>query len=210
SAQQKERYDRATSGVRQGNRRVYSANFMIDEKTKVQGALKDWEGEQQPSAPPGVNKISPPQGSDFGSLVKVLLDSYKRMQGNLAQNEFPKVSAEAQDLQKQVHLLLEIEPPFKPDRYKDLVYRLHSSADEFTPDNIEQARIDFGQFSAALIAFLREFMPQLDDPLYTIECPVWKKSPAVWLQDSTRVRNPFLGPNMPTCGTVQEELRAKG
>jgi hypothetical protein len=53
-------------------------------------------------------------------------------------------------------------------------------------------------------------MPQLDDPLYTIECPVWKKSPAVWLQDSTQVKNPFLGPDMPSCGTVQGELHAQG
>jgi membrane fusion protein, copper/silver efflux system len=208
--QQEESYYQVINGVKEGDRIVDSANFLIDAESQVQGALKDWEGEQQPSATPGVNQISPPQGSDFGSLVKVLLDSYKGMQGILAESEFPKVSAEAQDLQKQVHLLLEIEPPSKPDRYQDLLGKLHSSADEFTPDNIEQARIDFGQFSAALIAFLREFMPQLDDPLYTIECPVWKKSPAVWLQDSTRVKNPFLGPDMPSCGTVQGEIRAQG
>jgi RND family efflux transporter MFP subunit len=208
--QQEESYYQVVKGLKEGDRIVDSANFLIDAESQVQGALKDWEGEQQPSATPGVNEISPPQASDFGSLVKVLLDSYKRMQGVLAENEFPKVSAEAQDLQKQVHLLIEIESPSKPDRYKDLVDKLHSSADEFTPDNIEQARIDFGQFSAALIAFLREFMPQLDDPLYTIECPVWKKSPAVWLQDSTQVKNPFLGPDMPSCGTVQGELHAQG
>ena len=208
--QQEESYYQVIKGLKEGDRIVDSANFLIDAESQVQGALKDWEGEQQPSATPGVNQISPPQSSDFGSLVKVLLDSYKGMQGILAENEFPKVSAEAQDLQKQVHLLLEIEPPSKPDRYKDLVDKLHSSADEFTPDNIEQARIDFGQFSAALIAFLREFMPRLDDPLYTIQCPVWEKSPAVWLQDSTQVKNPFMGPDMPRCGTVQGELQAQG
>jgi membrane fusion protein, copper/silver efflux system len=208
--QQEESYYQVLNGVKEGDRIVDSANFLIDAESQVQGALKDWEGEQQPSATPGVNQISPPQGSDFGSLVKVLLDSYKGMQGILAENEFPEVSAEAQDLQKQVHLLLEIEPPSKPDRYKNLVDKLHRSADEFTPDNIEEARIDFGQFSAALIAFLREFMPQSDDPLYTIQCPVWKKSPAVWLQDSTKVKNPFLGPDMPACGTVQGELHAQG
>src|ERR1700746_1065897 len=208
--QQEESYYQVLNGVKEGDRIVDSANFLIDAESQVQGALKDWDGEQQPRATPGVNQISPPQGSDFGSLVKVLLDSYKGMQGILAENEFPKVSAEAQDLQKQVHLLLETEPQSKPDRYKDLVGKLHTSADEFTPDNIEQARIDFGQFSAALIAFLREFMPQLDDPLYTIECPIWKKSPAIWLQDSTQVKNPFLGPDMPSCGTVRGELHAQG
>jgi len=208
--QQEESYYQVVKGLKEGDRIVDSANFLIDAESQVQGALKDWEGEKQPSATPGVNQISPRQGSDFGALVKVLLDSYKGMQRILAGSEFPKVSAEAQDLQKQVHLLLEIEPPSKPGRYQDLVGKLHSSADQFTPDNIEQARIDFGQFSAALIAFLREFMPQLDDPLYTIECPVWKKSPAIWLQDSTQIKNPFLGPDMPACGSVQGEIHAQG
>jgi hypothetical protein len=66
-----------------------------------------------------------------------------------------------------------------------------------------------GKTAADLIAFLKHFMPQLADPLYTIKCPMWNKSPAVWLQDSTQVKNPFLGPDMPTCGTVQETLRAE-
>ena len=100
-------------------------------------------------------------------------------------------------------------PSSKPERYKALLTKLDGSADQFAPKDIDQARVEFGQFSEDLIAFLREFMPQLDDPLYTIKCPMWNKSPAVWLQDSTEVKNPFLGPDMPTCGTVQETLRAE-
>lgn len=207
--QQEESYYQVINGVKEGDRIVDSANFLIDAESQVQGALKDWEGEQQPSATPGVNQISPPQSADFGSLVKSLLDAYKQLHGLLSEGEFPKVSAEAKTLQQQVHLLLEIEPPSKPDRYKDLVDKLHDSADQFTPNDIEQARIEFGQFSAALIGFLREFMPQSDGPLYTLECPMWKKSPAVWLQDSTQIKNPFLGPDMPACGSVQGELQAR-
>jgi len=112
-------------------------------------------------------------------------------------------------IRSQVRALLDFDLPSKRDRYKDLVNKLHVSAGRFTPNDIDRARIEFGQFSADLIAFLREFMPQLDDPLYTIKCPMWNKSPAMWLQDSTVVKNPFLGPDMPTCGTVQETLRAE-
>jgi hypothetical protein len=90
-----------------------------------------------------------------------------------------------------------------------LVNKLHGSADQFAPNDIDQARIEFGQLSADLIALLKDFMPQLDDPLYTIKCPMWTKSPAVWLQDSTQVKNPFLGPDMATCGTVQETLQVE-
>jgi len=112
------------------------------------------------------------------------------------QTSFPRLQLRPETLRKEVHPLLAIDSSAKPEQYKDLVDKLHGSADQFTPNNIDQARIEFGQLSADLIAFLREFMPQLDDPLYTIKCPMWNKSPAVWLQDTTVVKNPFLGPDM--------------
>jgi RND family efflux transporter MFP subunit len=207
--QQQESYYQVVNGLQEGDRIVSSANFLIDAESQVQGALKDWQGEEPASTPPMTEK--PPNGSsnsNFDAVVKSLLDSYKRLHELLAENKFSQVPAEAESLQKQVHQLLEIDPPSKPERYKDSVDKLHRSADQFTPNDIDQARMEFGQFSTDLIAFLKDFMPQLNDPLYTIKCPMWNKSPAVWLQDSTQVKNPFLGPDMSTCGTVQETLQA--
>jgi membrane fusion protein, copper/silver efflux system len=207
--QQQESYYQVVNGLQEGDRIVSSANFLIDAESQVQGALKDWQGEEPASTPPMTEK--PPNGSsnsNFDAVVKSLLDSYKRLHELLAENKFSQVPKEAETLQKQVHQLLELDPPSKREQYKDLVDKLHRSADQFTPNDIDHARMEFGQFSADLIAFLKDFMPQVDDPLYTIECPMWKKSPAVWLQDSTLVKNPFLGPDMPTCGTVQETLQA--
>ena len=153
---------------------------------------------------------SPKQSSNsnFDSLVKPVLDSYERLHELLAENKFSLVPAETITLRKDVHTLLGIDPPSKPELYRDLLQALNRSSDQLTPNNIEQARIEFGQFSAALIALLKDFMPQLDDPLYTIKCPMWTKSPAVWVQDSMQVKNPFLGPDMPACGTLQETLQA--
>ena len=207
--QQQESYYQVVNGLQEGDRIVASANFLIDAESQVQGALKDWTGEE-PTGTPAMTEKQPDQSSNsnFNAAVKPVLDSYKRLHELLAENKFSQVPAEAETLRKRVHPLLEIEPPSKQERYKDLVDKLHGSADQFSPNDIDQARVDFGQFSADLIAFLKDFMPQLDDPLYTIECPMWKKSPAVWLQDSTLVKNPFLGPDMPTCGTVQETLQA--
>lgn len=108
-----------------------------------------------------------------------------------------------------MHPLLDIEPPSNPERYKELADKLHHSVDQFAPNDIDQARIEFGQFSADLIAFLRDFMPQLDDPLYSTECPMWESPPAMWLQDSTQVKNPFLEPNMMTSGTVQKTFQTE-
>jgi membrane fusion protein, copper/silver efflux system len=207
--QEQESYYQVLNGVQEGDRIVSSANFLIDAESQVQGALKDWQGEEPASTPPMTEK--PPNGSsnsNFDSVVKSVLDSYKRLHDFLAENKFSLVPVETVTLRKDVHSLLGIDPPSKPELFRDLVRALKRSSDQLTPNNIDQARMEFGQFSAALIAFLKDFMPQLDDPLYTIKCPMWTKSPAVWLQDSTQVKNPFLGPDMPTCGTVQETLQA--
>src|SRR6266436_2221683 len=203
-------YYQVVSGLQEGDRIVASANFLIDAESQVQGALKDWGGEE-PAGTPAMTEKPPNQSSSssFNAVIKPVLDSYKRLHELLAANKFSQVAAEAETLRKEVHPLLAIDSSAKLEQYKDLVDKLHGSADQFTPNNIDQARIEFGQFSADLIAFLKDFMPQLDDPLYTIKCPMWNKSPAVWLQDSTVVKNPFLGPDMPTCGTVQETLRAE-
>jgi len=208
--QQEGSYYQVMNGLQEGDRIVASANFLIDAESQVQGALKDWGGEE-PAGTPAMTEKPPNQSSSssFNAVIKPVLDSYKRLHELLAANKFSQVAAEAETLRKEVHPLLAIDSSAKPEQYKDLVDKLHGSADQFTPNNIDQARIEFGQFSADLIAFLKDFMPQLDDPLYTIKCPMWNKSPAVWLQDSTVVKNPFLGPDMPTCGTVQETLRAE-
>jgi RND family efflux transporter MFP subunit len=212
--QAQENYYQVLNGLREGDRIVNSANFLIDAESQVQGALKDWAGEEpareEPASTPAMTEKSPKQSSNsnFDSVVKPVLDSYERLHELLAENRFSLVPAETITLRKDVHSLLGIDPPSKPELYRDLVQALNRSSDQLTPNNIDQARIEFGQFSAALIALLKDFMPQLDDPLYTIKCPMWTKSPAVWVQDSMRVKNPFLGPDMPACGTLQETLQA--
>ena len=203
-------YYQIISGLQEGDRIVASANFLIDAESQVQGALKDWQGEQ-PESKPTMNEKASGQSSSSGlnAGINPVLDSYKRIHGLLAENKFSAVGAEAEILRKSIGSLVDFKSSDKPARYKELAGKLAARADQFAPQNIDQARIEFGLLSADLIAFLREFMPQLDDPLYTIKCPMWNKSPAVWLQDSTKVKNPFLGPEMSTCGTVQETLRTE-
>jgi membrane fusion protein, copper/silver efflux system len=206
--QQQGSYYQVLNGLQEGDRIVASANFLIDAESQVQGALKDWEGEE-PTGIPAMTEKPPNQSSSssFNAIIKPVLDSYKRLHDLLVEDKFARVPAEAVAIRSEVRALLDFDPPSKRDRYKDLVGKLHVSADRFTPDDIDRARIEFGQFSADLIAFLKDFMPQLDDPFYTIKCPMWKKSPAVWLQDSTVIKNPFLGPDMPTCGQIDGQLK---
>jgi Cu(I)/Ag(I) efflux system membrane fusion protein len=208
--QQQESYYKVVNGLKEGDRIVASANFLIDAESQVQGALKDWQ-EEQPAATPGMTEKPPNQSldSNFNASLKLVLDSYKRLHGFLSENKFQQVPAETEVLRRQTHALMDIKPPSNEERYTELVQKLHESADQFNPKDIDQARIEFGQLSMDLIAFVKDFMSDPGDPLYVVKCPMWKKSPAMWLQDSTQVENPFLGADMPTCGTVQETLQVK-
>lgn len=44
--------------------------------------------------------------------------------------------------------------------------------------------------------------------LYVDHCPMYNKNKgAIWLSEVKDIKNPYLGKAMPTCGTVQEELK---
>ena len=96
----------------------------------------------------------------------------------------------------------------KPESYRNAVTKLRRTAEGFDARNLEDGRAQFGFFSADLIAFLKQYPALIDHPLYTITCPMWKESPAQWLQTTAQVKNPFLGKQMPDCGQVDGPLQA--
>jgi membrane fusion protein, copper/silver efflux system len=56
-------YYQVVKGLQEGDRIVASANFLIDAESQVQGALKDWQGEQPEGTPATTEKI-PGQSSN--------------------------------------------------------------------------------------------------------------------------------------------------
>lgn len=45
-------------------------------------------------------------------------------------------------------------------------------------------------------------------PLYVDRCPMYNdKKGAIWLSETKEIKNPYLGAQMPTCGTIKEELK---
>lgn len=74
--QQERSYYQLVNGLKEGDRIVASANFLIDAESQIQGALKDWEGEQ-PTATPAMTEMSPKQSPNFNTLVKSVVDSHK-------------------------------------------------------------------------------------------------------------------------------------
>ena len=96
----------------------------------------------------------------------------------------------------------------KQESYRSALTKLRRTAESFDARNLEDARTQFGFFSADLIAFLKGYPALVDHPVYTITCPMWKESPAQWVQTTTQVKNPFFGKQMPDCGQVSGQLQA--
>ena len=75
--------------------------------------------------------------------------------------------------------------------------------------DLELVRIQFGSISEALIGLFERFPPPLEQPLQVAFCPMWKESPAKWLQRGTEIRNPFMGQAMIGCGEITGTIEAR-
>ena len=72
----------------------------------------------------------------------------------------------------------------------------------FQANGLETARIQFGNISSALITLLSDYRPPLTQEWNVMMCPIWKKSPARWLQTDQEIHNPFIGTTAPQCGQI--------
>jgi hypothetical protein len=206
-------YDEVLEGLSEGERVVSSANFLIDAESRIQGALKTWDDESEtkekksPATPAPSQKMS--LGQNAVPTFNSILGAYDRIHESLAKDQIDGVAAQADALRGAIAQLISLMPDLmKDEAYGKAVTKLQDTTKEFDADNLEDARAQFGFFSADLIAFLKLYPAPIDHPLYTITCPMWKESPAQWLQTTPQVKNPFLGKQMPECGQVNGPLQA--
>src|SRR6266404_1593819 len=206
-------YDEVLEGLSEGERVVSSANFLIDAESRIQGALKTWDDESEtkekksPATPAQSQKMS--LGQNAVSAFQSILGAYDRIHESLAKDQIDGVAVQADALRGAIAQLISLTPDLmKDEAYRKAVTKLQDTTKEFDADNLEDARAQFGFFSADLIAFLKVYPAPIDHPLYAITCPMWKESPAQWLQGTPQVKNPFLGKQMPDCGQVSGPLQA--
>jgi Cu(I)/Ag(I) efflux system membrane fusion protein len=211
NSEKQEAYYQVMSGLNEGERIVSSANFLIDAESQVQGAIKNWQ-EPESATPaeasqPGLAEADESSANDLAAV----LNTYLEIRAHLAHDDFGGAKEHAAELKTDVKKLAASDPDPSGDKAGagSLLLKLEESADHFDPPDIDQARTEFGQLSQALIAFLKQSSPHLDQSLYTVQCPMWKKSPATWIQTTPDVSNPFMGQAMASCGQVQEELKPK-
>ena len=201
------------SGLTEGERVVASANFLIDAESKVQGAVKSFE--EPPTAdaerPMTMEAAKPtPLPPAARGLFQPLLASYLAIHQQLAKDKLDGLPAEVAKLSKQVQIIAksDVKPAGRADDYDKHISGLATALDDFQTGNLEEARVSFGKVSAVLIAVITEFPPPLESSVRVMNCPMWDKSPANWLQAARRVENPFMGAKMPSCGEMVKTLEA--
>jgi Cu(I)/Ag(I) efflux system membrane fusion protein len=206
-------YDEVLDGLSEGERVVSSANFLIDAESRIQGALKTWDDESEskeeksPATPAQSQKT--PFGQNAVPAFQSILGAYDRIHESLAKDQVDGIAADAVSLRGAIRQLISSTPELmKQEGYRNALAKLKRTAEGFDARNLEDARAQFGFFSADLIAFLKLYPALIDQPLYSITCPMWKESPAQWLQTTAQIKNPFFGKQMPDCGQVGGSLQA--
>jgi membrane fusion protein, copper/silver efflux system len=205
-------YYEVLDGLSEGERVVDSANFLIDAESRIQGALKTWDNESENETRGGLANPAASQDTSLGQDVlaafQALLRDYDRIHSSLAKDQYDGVAAQAVALRGAIRQLISASPEMmKQESYRNALTRLRRTGESFDARNLEDARAQFGYFSADLIAFLKLYPASSAQPLYFISCPMWKESPAQWVQTTPHVENPFFGKQMPECGQVSGPLQ---
>lgn len=72
--------------------------------------------------------------------------------------------------------------------------------------NIAHQREHFDMLSKDIYDLVKAFGS--DQVLYKDFCPMYNdKKGAIWLSETKGIKNPYFGKQMPTCGSVQEEIK---
>jgi membrane fusion protein, copper/silver efflux system len=196
------------SGLKEGDRVVASANFLIDAESQVQGALQgfDQETTTPPSAETGhQNGLGDNSREPFDSLLK----DYSAIRDQLAHDETDRLKDSINDFDSDIHVITgaHFQLANRQSQFMQDLKELDEATEEaFQADGLQPARIHFGNLSAALITLLSDCRPPLSQAWSVVRCPIWKKSPAQWLQTDQRIHNPFLGTTASQCGQIISSL----
>lgn len=199
-------------GVAEGEAVVTKGTFLLDSesllKASASGSTVDAEGPDRPTE--GASPITgfPPAATD---AAEQLWEHYFQLRRALFQDE-PEAARQAfTNLRTAVTALGKpaLRPATHLETYREQLDAILTTLPRNVPD-LETARIHLGNLSVEMLAFARRAPSLTKGKLAVLECPMWEKSPSIWLQPDEDIRNPYMGQAMPQCGTVQELLPVKG
>jgi len=99
-------------------------------------------------------------------------------------------------------------PADKKKTYEDIESDAKEHAEHIGKNgsNIKHQREHFDMLSKDMYELVKTF--GAGQPLYYDHCPMYNNNKgADWISEKKEISNPYLGKEMPTCGTVKEELK---
>jgi membrane fusion protein, copper/silver efflux system len=121
-----------------------------------------------------------------GEPITALLDPYFKIQSQLTADKTDGISADAAAIATHAQAI--------GDPGKNIVAAAEALA---KTTSLDAARTAFAKLSDAVIAYAEQTKTNPGDGVNAMYCPMVKKS---WLQKGDKVRNPYLGSSMPSCG----------
>jgi membrane fusion protein, copper/silver efflux system len=192
------------SGVNAGDKVVVDGNFLLDSESQLKAAASVPTETNAPAASETTNALALlPSGA--GGLYAPLVANYLQVQQMFVHDKTDGLPSLARKMSGEIQQITDspIQPAQEAASYHEQLASLEHALGMLDTNDLQAARIQFGNVSAELIALLKKYSPPLNQPLTVVFCPMWNKSPAQWLQQGQDVGNPFMGQKMPGCGEVK-------
>ncbi len=138
---------------------------------------------------------------DASARLETVLSSYETVRAELSRDEIDKTTTSAGALERAAGDAGAVAPPKLQPALAKLGEAAKRLKDMPKTDN-DAVRREFGQVSEALVQLLSA-EPSLRSRRYLYECPMaqgYKK----WVQTAETVSNPYMGQQMPRCGTASQ------
>ena len=124
--------------------------------------------------------------------LAALLDPYFRIQTALTDDKTDGLKADATLIETHAKSLGESGQPIAL-----------AAAELSAATDLAAARTAFAKLSDAVIAYSEQTRATTGDDVAAMYCPMTKRS---WLQKGTKVKNPYFGKAMPSCGEKKKTV----
>lgn len=141
--------------------------------------------------------------------VDEVVTAYLKVKNSLAEDNAKEAATAAGGLKDALQKIQQTS--FTADQHKvydDLKESVKEHAEHISSngDKIAHQREHFDMMSQDMYDLVKAVKPA--QPLYQTYCPMYNDSKgASWLSETKKIKNPYMGKKMQTCGEVKEEIK---
>lgn len=186
-----------------------------DKKQNATEAHEDHEGHDEAehaSGSTGGSEASEPQfqvDQKFQEQLSSVFSSYVELKEAFVDSEAKQVQSEARETKEALAKIdMKLVSGAAHNDWMNYLTPIQNSLDEIqSSDDIEAQRKSFSTLSDNLYKSVKAFGLGGKEAFYEF-CPMaFNNEGAYWLSETEKIRNPYFGDKMLSCGSVQEKLK---